>query len=408
MRKLKLMLPAACIGLAMTLAACEHNSNPIGGTSQVGGIGSVSNKPAPSSPPGLVTTPVWSGSLAFWPYTGTSFAGQPQDPINLIFVGQCAPGEIRAALMSLDGDRTAYGFPNSFPFNSTWRDAIGDVQTAYGETYGWAGSAVQLECGGYDPLRFHIRLFQVGDWTLGNAHLDLLIPNTTEHQVIQWELAEQLLTIDLIRSGVLDASNPMMPTPPINPAPYGGIPPYIYNALPVELRVLIGGPLGDVTVPVPIMSDGHAMVFNLEGTAERTPGSATQDFVINFDQIIPKPFCVSGGFEYLYVQGPVRLRQFNTQTPSGRLMTQFHALGHLSLTPVNPMTNPPTPIGETYKAIVNEHHKGIVTDQNTLTSAFQMRIEIPPTGPARGRLQVNLNVGPGGSSHYSMEISCEP
>ena len=30
-------------------------------------------------------------------------------------------------LMSLGGDRSALGFPNSFPFNCTWSDAIGEA-----------------------------------------------------------------------------------------------------------------------------------------------------------------------------------------------------------------------------------------------------------------------------------------
>ena len=409
MMRIKLAVTIVAAILAVSLTACDRDSNPIGGPSRTQELSAPSDKLASPAPPsGLVSVPVWNGTLRFWPFTGTSFSGQPQDPINLLFVGECEPGEIRAALMSLDGDRTAYGFPDAFPFNGTWHDAIGDMQTAYGEPTGWAGSAVQLECGSYGPLRFHLRLFQVGEWTLANAHLDLLIPSTTEHQVIQWELAEQMLIVDFIRGGLLDPVNPMMPTPPVNPAPFGSIPPYIYNGLPPELKALIGGPPGNVTDPIPIMSDGSAMVLNVARQAAAAPGVSTQNFVIDFDQVIPKPFCASGPYDYLYVHGPVRLRQLNVATPSGRLMTQFHALGLLSLTPVNPMTNPPTPLGETYRAVVNEHHKGIVTDQVTLVSSFQMRIEIPPTGPFRGRLEVMLNVGPGGSSGYTIDVRCEP
>ena len=43
------------------------------------------------------------------------------------------------------------------------------------EAGGWVGSAVQLECGDYRVLRFHMRLFQAGDYTIGNTHLDLLV-----------------------------------------------------------------------------------------------------------------------------------------------------------------------------------------------------------------------------------------
>jgi hypothetical protein len=52
-------------------------------------------------------------SLDFWPYTGTGpDMATEKDPINLIFLGNAHPLDIRAALMSLDGQR-------SLPFNCT-------------------------------------------------------------------------------------------------------------------------------------------------------------------------------------------------------------------------------------------------------------------------------------------------
>lgn len=67
------------------------------------------------------------------------------------------------------------------------------MQTAYDARAGWVGSAIQLQCGDYGPIRFHLRLFEAGDYTLANVHFELLIPNTTEHQVLSVELAEQLV-----------------------------------------------------------------------------------------------------------------------------------------------------------------------------------------------------------------------
>jgi len=342
----------------------------------------------------------------FWPFLGTSLSGAPQDPINLLFAGQSDPRAIRAALLMLDGNRTAFGFPNAFPFNCTWQDAIGDVEIAYATGAGWLGAAVQLACGGYGPLRFHLRLADAGAWTLANGHFELLIPGTTEHQVLSWELAEQLVMVDLLRTGLLDPSLPLFPTDQINPAPFRDIPAVIYNGLPLELRGAIGGPLGDVTDAVPIGTDGHAMVLNVAGQGDGKSDVARQDFVIAFNQVIPKPFCASGSFDYLYVQGPVRLRQQVVLTPAGQYVSQFHADGHLDITPVNPLTDPPTPIGNTYRALVVERHTGIITDDVTLTSSFQLRILIPPSAPFRGRLQVNLQVGPGGSIRSELSLSC--
>ena len=76
--------------------------------------------------------------------------------------------------------------------------------------------------------------------TLGNAHFELLIPGTTDHQVLSWELAEQLVTVDMVRSGLLAAAPGS--TAPINAAPgFRQIPAEIYNLLPAELRAASAG-----------------------------------------------------------------------------------------------------------------------------------------------------------------------
>ncbi|MCX5737031.1 MAG: hypothetical protein NTZ61_00755, partial [Proteobacteria bacterium] len=166
----------------------------------------------PQAPTGIVTVTTVGKALEFWPYTGNSFAGTPVDPVNLVFTGQADPVRIRAALLALDGDRTSAGFPDAYPFNATWVDAIGgDVQTTYvGADEGWVGSVVQLQLGGYDPLRIHLRLFRseqpfgaTGVWTLGAAHFEVLIPGTADHQVLSWELAKQVVVADLMRAGLL-------------------------------------------------------------------------------------------------------------------------------------------------------------------------------------------------------------
>lgn len=360
-------------------------------------------------PSPLVTVNFGGNSLTFWPFTGADLLGTPMDPINLIFVGNVDPRALRAALLSLDGNRTAYGFPDAFPFNSTWSDDIGgSVQTAYFDPDGWTGSAIQLQCGDYQAVRFHLRLFSLGNWTLAGVHFEVLIPGTTEHQVLSWELAEQLVLKDFIRSGLLDSTTSFITTNQINPSPYREIPAIIYNGLPVGLRAAIDGPLGDVTDPVPMATDGKATILNVAGSVTGTPGVFEQEFVINFNQVIPKPFCASGPFDFLFVQGPVKFSQKVTVSPSGNYVSQFRANGHLDITPVNPLTEPPTPVGETYQAVVNERHTGIVTDQVTLASSFQMQIELPPTGPFRGQLIIKLNVGPGGSNNYSINVKCLP
>jgi hypothetical protein len=76
---------------------------------------------------------------------------------------------------------------------------MGANQTSYTEADGWSGSAIQLECGAYEALRFHLRLFRAGAWTLANAHFETIIPGNQEHQVPSWEQAQQFVTGDIIR-----------------------------------------------------------------------------------------------------------------------------------------------------------------------------------------------------------------
>jgi hypothetical protein len=382
------------------------------------------NSGAPSP---LVSVNVGSSTLQIWPYTGTSFAGEPQDPINLIFFGQADPRDIRAALLSLSGDRTALGFPAAAPFNSTWDDAIGDVQTAYGETSGrgdaasafpngdaertiacpsrgWSGSSIQLACGPYEGMRFHLRLFKVGNWTIGNAHLDVLIPGTTDHQVISWEVAEQFVIADFVRSGLLDPSVPMIPTDQINDAPFRTIPAIIYNGLPVELRALVNGPLGNVTEDVPIGTDGHAMILNLAGKVQRVVEVRRQDFTINFNQAIPKPFCSSGPADYLYVTGPVRLVQTSRLSRAGVFEVTFTAVGELQVTPIDPTTGQPT--GEALAASVRERHDGMLSNNIFSASSTKYQRLGRPGQDGSGRNFTYLMVNSAGLNAYSNQVWC--
>jgi hypothetical protein len=362
--------------------------------------------PAPP-PPDLVTVDIGAGSVEFWPWVANDLSGTPWDPASLILIGEADPAALRAALMFLDGDRTAYGFPDEFPFNATWQDAMGDVQAGYGVPSGWVGNVIQMECGTYDPIRIHLRLFDMGDWTLGTAHLEVFIPGTADHQVISWELAEQLVAVDMLRSGLLDETVPMFPTQQINDAPtWREIPSIIYNGLPVELRAAIGGPLGNVTEQVGIGTDGHATVLNIAEDFGWTPEVARRELTLNYDIVAPKPFCAGGSFEYVYINGPVNLNQTVQILPNGNITSRFRAHGHLDITPVDPSTTPPTPVGETYRAVVNERHSGIVTNGVTLISSFRMQMELPQSAPFHGRLVSWLEIGPNGQNNYTLEIEC--
>lgn len=404
MKKLIYLL-ILCSAVGLVITGCEKLNmlgEPI--DNEFGTPGPLTSQAPPPWP--LVTIDAAGQSLTLWPYTGTDLTDTPQDPVNLIFIGQADPRDLRAALLSLDGDRTAYGIPAEFPFNCTWNDAMGDVQAAYGEPDGWVANTVQLECGAYDQVRFHLRLFRAGDWTIGNCHFEFLIPGTTEHQVVSWELAEQLVTVDFMRSGLLDETMPIIPAVGINDSPWSEIPSYIYNELPVELRLLIGGPPDDVTEPVPIWTDGNATILNLAQAVDWTPEVVQQNLTIIYNQVIPKPFCVDGPYQYIYVQGPVYLDQEVRLKANGKLTSSFYANGTLQATPVDPTTNPPTPIGETYEAKVRQRQRTMINGRTSMGYYFIHQTEIPQDVPYRGQLIAKMQIGPGEDNHYSIDVQC--
>jgi hypothetical protein len=361
---------------------------------------------ATAAPPALLRTiALGSGSLSIWPYTGVDFSGTPQDPINLVFTGRADPRAIRQALMSLDGNRTGLGMPPAYPFNCVWSDAIGDLQTGFNMPAGWVGSSIQLACGTYGPVRFHVRLFEAGSAALGNAHFEVLIPGTADHQVLSWELAEQLVTVDLLRSGLLDPVQPMGSTGVINDAPFRDIPEQIYNGLPADLRALIGGPAGNVSTPVPIGTDGQGSVFNITSDPSGSPTGSSQNLVITYGQVIPRPFCANGP-EFLLVEGPVSLRKSVSLNDRGDLTSEFDASGRLRLTPVDPATG--QALGEPYEADVSDHQVASFNDRGGRAEGTQEQTELPRNVSGHGQKVVRLRVGFRGADRYWQDIDCAP
>ncbi len=366
-----------------------------------------------SAPPaGLATVAFGARSLSLWPYTGASLDGTPADPVNLIFHGKADPAAIRAALLGLDGDRTSFGFPPVYPFNARWSDAIGDVQTGYAEGEGWQASTIQLQIGAYGPVRAHLRLFRTGSrfgsgetWTVGAAHFEVLIPGTADHQVLSWELAQQLVTVDLIRSGLLDPTSPMAATAAINATPsFRTIPDAIYNGLPEELKAAIGGPAGAVSSPVPIANDGSATIFNIAGEAAPQGGDFSDSFTLTYDQIIPKPLCSDGPLDWIHVAGPVELRRSTAVDASGRYQYHERIVGRLTITPVDVTQSPPAPAGAPFAAEIGDLQNGAIDENGSWATAQARRIAMQSGGTEL--LMTRLSVGTGGADSYRSLSQC--
>lgn len=384
---------------ATLLAACQDVQDPIGIEPVEPAFSRSTHAASAPAPAPLVSVTTGAESLTFWPYTGSGFS-TVSDPINLIFVGEADSRSIRAALLALDGNRAPH-FPNVFPFNCTWKDAVGGAQTSYSEAEGWTASEIQLECGDYNPIRFHIRLFQAGEWTLANAHLDVLIPGTNQHEVVAWEMGEQFVAFDMARTGLLAAAP--APSALIHPAPtFRTINPLIYFSPALSgLRPFLGAV---VYAPnnVGIGTDGRATILPLSAHVESPKGTTTQAFTIQFNQVIPKPFCNAGN-EWVLVQGPVEVTMDVRVSGSGSFSSQTFARGELMVTPFDPVNR--VPLGPARQAWVREQYHSEVTDHvRFVDNARHQQLDTPDGSPEQ--LKAGLRVGPNGLTRYSNDETC--
>lgn len=363
------------------------------------------NNAAPP-PAGPVTVQLGARSLTLWPYLGTQLAAPGSDPVNLLFAGQADPRQLRAALMALDGNRAAFGFPAAAPFDCRWSDTpAGDVQATWTADAGWAGTAIQLQCGDYAPVRFHLRLARSGGWTLGGAHFEVLIPGTAEHQVLSWELAEQLVTVDLLRSGLLDAAAPVTPSDVISQAPsFRAIPAVIFNALPPDLQAVAAGAPGNSPGDVPIANDGRATMLLVAGQATSAPADVARSFTITYGQVVPKPFC-NAPTDYVYVEGPVVLEE-TAGVRHGRYRSTFRASGRLRVTPVNPLTGQPA--GQPYFADISEWHSSLLGDDRQQAGSRKLQVLRNDDGQPQARYSARLEVDSRGVSDARTVVRCRP
>lgn len=350
----------------------------------------------------LVSVQVGGSSLEFWPYTGrTPTIGDASDPINLVLGGGADPRIIRARLMFLDGDRSAFNMPDIFPFNCTWEDAIGGVQSTFANGHGWSGSAVQLQCGDYDPARLHLRFFGFGDVMVANSHFDLRIPGTTDHDVISWELAEQIAWVDLLRLGGVPGV-----TDVINEAPtYRQIFGPLFAGLPPDLKGLLLA-TNSITADGRLVNDGIAQTVVLPAVDLGAGAAqiARQQVQIDFDQVIPRPFCDESGTDFLYVTGPVTLTQQVVYVRGKNFHSHYHAKGKLDVVQVDPTNG--AYLSEVYRAKVNQHGTSVLTDEVSMVSDVQFQAEIRPGGGERGHLTLKMRMGPRGAGDVSGSASC--
>jgi len=352
----------------------------------------------PPAPAGILTVALGSESLALWPFTGSDFSGAPKDPINLIFLGKADPREIRASLMSLAGT----GRPGPLAgITCTWDDAVGDPQTNYAVGDGWVGSTIQLECGNFQGPRFHIRMFRQNGVTVANVHYEILIPGTNLHEVLSWEFAELFVTADIARTGFLGAAP--APSGTITPAPYyrtvqAPVVPFLTAQQIASLGLLVNG---DGTASIP--NDGRATVLTLVGAAPLVKGLVNRSFVVQFAQVIPKPFCTAGTTGYIYATGPVTVH-IRAGIDGNNYRSEWSAAGTLTLIPFNPLNGQFA--GAPYQGVVTIRNLTEMTDGNSAVEFLSDQRELPDVGATRGVRLEHLRAREEGEDVATLNIDC--
>jgi len=255
---------------------------------------------------------------------------------------------------------------------------------------------VQLACGDWS-LRFHLRLFAEGAVTIGGTHWDLNVPGTNEHEVISWEVPEQLLTIDMIRSGLL-ASAPTL-TGQINAAPtFRTIRAPVYAGIPPQLKAIAG-----ITAGPDIPTNGRATVFNV-GTAEPIVADVVQQqFTIQFNQFIPKPFC-GGPTDFLFVQGPIVYTGVATVTSGGTYHRESTATADLTAVPVNPLNG--QPIGAPLHALATDEHLAGVSSAGVVARGHRLQQLFDAAGVLQASQDDKISAGTIGNDAVTRVTNC--
>jgi hypothetical protein len=233
------------------------------------------------------------------------------------------------------------------------------------------------------------------------VHYEILIPGTNMHEVLSWELAQSLVTADLARSGYLGAAPTLSAV--ITASPY-------YRAVQAPVAASLSGAQisglglsvnGDGSASIP--NDGRAAILTVASAPTATEGTIDSDFVIQFAQVIPKPFCTTGTTGYLFASGPITVHM-----RSGIVDGNFESLttseGSLTLVEFNPVTR--QPVSAPYQGVVSEKTSVKLTNGSGWVNFLSTRVETPDAGSTRGSRTELLRAREDGRDDYKLDIIC--
>jgi hypothetical protein len=158
---------------------------------------------------------------------------------------------------------------------------------------------------------------------------------------------------------------------------------------------------GDGTASIP--NDGRASVLSLASSPAITEGMVDSDFIIQFAQVIPKPFCAAGTTGYLFATGPVTVHM-RSGIVDGNFESTTTSDGTLTLLEFNPNTG--QPVSAPYQGLVSESTSVTLTNGSGWVDFFSTRVETPDAGTTRGSRTEMLRAREHGLDEYKLDIIC--
>jgi hypothetical protein len=98
---------------------------------------------------------------------------------------------------------------------------------------------------------------------------------------------------------------------------------------------------------------------------------------VTYNIVVPRPFCSTGPFDLVWLQGPVHFALRTHTNPSGTYERTESIAGELSATPKAPLPRGGfVPVSDPVPAVVTEAHITLLTDQYSemrwITSQVQL------------------------------------
>ncbi|HEX6575646.1 MAG TPA: hypothetical protein VF042_11820, partial [Gemmatimonadaceae bacterium] len=127
------------------------------------------------------------------------------------------------------------------------------------------------------------------------------------------------------------------------------------------------------------------------------------DFVIQFGQVIPKPFCTAGTIGYLFASGPITVHM-RSGIVDGNFESTTTSTGTLNLVEFNPVTR--QPVSAPYHGLVGEETSVKLTHGAAWVEFFSTREETPDNGTNRGTRVESFRAREHGLDAYTLDITC--